>query len=436
MILLYTKNSKYFSNKAVHLFKRVCTLCGILSVRGATAGLSFLPLTLPEFNLINIRQLKDNKMKKLFLVLAALVSLLSAESVFAAETDFVYSASWNSLYGYNFPNNKYKHQDNRDRFVNILNAELGLETSFSSDYFLGLYADFAWGINKRQYNYNNGLWGQEIYAVFDNPYGRVMLGETSNVAAQFHVGAPQAGYFGLNDSEVVNFMANPNWVKTKHNTAYKTLNSTSANTDGTAPKISYITPEINNFIFGFSYIPDSYSRSGLLNKFAPYADDSGYVAALHYTADLNFVELEAFAGYGIYNQDDRDMSAGLKVYRGNWSIGGSWRKTYVDDGDYPIRKQAGSRTEALFDNYREGQTWDIGVGYEFGPYQVSLSYFNSKADNSDNKDEIVLLSNSFQINKNIEVYLAGAHVDFQGDKHFSDEANKGWAAMTGFSLKF
>ena len=101
-------------------------------------------------------------------------------------------------------------------WVNIFSLNLGIEKEFADDYQLGLYADFNAGINKRQDNFNNGDWGQEVYGIMDSPYGRIMLGETYNVAYQFQVGAPRVGAIGLNDSDIVNFMANPNWVKTKH----------------------------------------------------------------------------------------------------------------------------------------------------------------------------------------------------------------------------
>lgn len=356
-------------------------------------------------------------------------------SALAADIDYQVSGVWNSFYGYAFPDHDYKHRDKRQFFVNTFELNLGAETELNSEWNLGLYADLFAGINKRQYNYSNGLWGHEVYGILDNPYGRVMIGETYNVAAQFHVGAPTAGKFGVNDSDIVNFIANPNWSKTKHRTAYRTLNSTAVNTDGTAAKVSYISPAVENLTLGFSYVPDTYSRTGLINRDARYAGNDGYVIAAYYTADLVFAEVESSLGYGIFNQDDRDFSAGLRFYRAGWSIGGSWRKTYVDGDDYRITKVSRNpRLPDLFDNYREGQAWDIGIGYEIGPYKVALSYFESKAELTDNQDKIWLLSNEYQINKHLAVYLAGAKAEFKGLEH--NQSNRGWSAVTGFSLRF
>ena len=90
----------------------------------------------------------------------------------------------------------------------------------------------------------------------------------------------------------------------------------------------------------------------------------------------------------------------------------------------------------LFDNYREGKAWDIGLSYEIGPYEVSLSYFKSKADNTSNEDEIIMLSNKYQVDKNIDIYLTAAHVDFEGNNNSVADNNQGYAFVTGLSISF
>ena len=373
--------------------------------------------------------------KFLFYMLAMASTVLTLHPSLAQETKFSAAAAWDSFYGYTFFDKDYKHRDHRQHFINLFEVNLGAEKEFDNDWSLALYADLYAGINKRQRNYSNGLWGHEIYAIIDNPYGRAMIGETQNVAAQFHVSAPKAGKFGINDSEVTNFIANPNWLKDKHHTAFRTLNSTAINTDGTVAKLSYISPEIRNITLGISYIPDTYSRTGLVNRDARYAEDDGYVGAAYYTADLGFAELESSLGYAVFNKDDRDLSLGASLYRLGWTIGGSWRKTDVEGKDYPITHISNNpKLPDLFDNYREGQAWDIGIGYQFGPLKTALSYFESKAKNTSNKDKIWLLSNEFRYDKHLALYLAAAKTDFEGASNA--ESNRGWALMSGFSVGF
>lgn len=367
----------------------------------------------------------------LFIIFIALISF----SASASETKYTFDGEWDSFYGYNFPEHRYKHRDNRQIFVNNFELNTGAEKGFDNGHFLGVYTDIYWGINKRQRNYSNGLWGHEIYSIYDSPYGRVMLGETYNTASQFHISAPKVGKFGTNDSDIINFMANPNWIKDKHITAFRTLNSTAINTDGTAPKISYITPEYNNLIIGFSYVPDSYSRTGLINKDAIYEDNDGYIASAYYSTDLGFAEMESSLGYAIFNKNDKEISAGLSLYKAGWTLAGSWRKTFVDGNDYDITNiSTNPKLPDLFDNYREARAWDIGLSYEFGPIKTALSYFESRSERTNHKDKYWLWSNEFRYNKNIAFYIAGAKVEFEGQT--KELSNKGYSAITGFSVSF
>ena len=95
---------------------------------------------------------------------------------------------------------------------------------------------------------------------------------------------PSVGPLGVNNSDIVDFIANPNWRRNKTGTAFRTLNSTDINTDGTAPKISYITPEFYQTVVGLTYVPDIYSRAGLVSRYADYKNEDGYVCLL-YTSD-------------------------------------------------------------------------------------------------------------------------------------------------------
>lgn len=366
-------------------------------------------------------------LKKIFLILLICSCIFPAK---AEEIQYTAAGRWDSFYGYTFPDNQYKHQDKRKHFVNTFALNLGAKKEWSDDVSLGIYADLSAAVNKRQRNYSNGLWGHEIYGIFDQPYGRIMLGETANVANQFYVGTTQLGNF-----DVVDYLANPNWIKDKHTTAYRTLNSTAINTDGTTPKITYILPAYENLLVGLSYAPQTYSRTGLVNREAGYADKEGYVAALYYAMDLYDAELETSVGYGIFNQDDKDLSLSAKLYYVGWTLSGGWRKTYIDGTDYSSQKnKMNPRLPELFDNYREGSAWNVGLGYEFGPLKTALSYFESKSENTKNKDKMWILSNEFQYDKHLSFYLAGAKADFRGQA--KEESDKGYAAITGISVKF
>ena len=42
------------------------------------------------------------------------------------------TGEWSSFYGYNFPNNKFKHKDKRQTFINLFEVNLSAEKFISS----------------------------------------------------------------------------------------------------------------------------------------------------------------------------------------------------------------------------------------------------------------------------------------------------------------
>lgn len=350
----------------------------------------------------------------------------------AGEWSFDYSGHAQALYGYSDVSERFEKLDKNNEGVGAGDVSMSATYELNEDYSTSFNLDLMAGVDQELQDYNQGKWGEEAYLITDSPYGRLMLGQTSNVAAQFHDGAPSVGALA-NNNDVVDFIRNPNWQRDGKTTKFATLNTTYINTDGVAPKASYITPSFYNTYAGFTYVPDSYNRRGLINKDADYEKDDGYIGALYTQQDLGFADISGSLGYAEFHDDDKEISASLKLSRGGWSLGGGYRKTYIDG---PQEENNDSNLPLLFDNYREGEAWDIGLGYDIGPYQVALSYFESKASRTDNKDKVFMLSNQYQINKYAEVYLAAAHVDFEGANHNIDDNNQGYAFVSGLGFSF
>ena len=81
------------------------------------------------------------KLKTLLFSLACFFPALAQ----ASEVEFIYSGRIDSLYGYNVPAGRYKHNDHRDHWINLFSLNLGLEKEFNADYSAGLYADLNAG---------------------------------------------------------------------------------------------------------------------------------------------------------------------------------------------------------------------------------------------------------------------------------------------------
>ena len=372
-------------------------------------------------------------MKKIF-SLTLTAAILMGTNAFAGEWNFEAFGKAKALYGYSHFNSNYDDNRSHNNLPARFSASAIGQYIINEDYNVGLYVDLNYGIDQQLKDYNHGSWGEEVYGIFESPYGKLILGQSYNAAYQLSVSAPSINVLNVNQSDIVNFIANPNWRRNRLATGYRTLNSTDINTDGTALKATYISPEFNEgTMFGFSYIPDSYSRDGLINRYAEYKNQEGYVGAISHTLDISGFTLSGSLGAAYFADNDKEASVGLNIYRKGWTIGGGARKTWVNHHDarmnQPIRKSI-----EYFDGYRNSWAYNAGVSYEFGPFKTALTYFYSKAEGKKYQDEIIQFSNSYQFNKYLSFYASLAHAEFNGQ--LADEDNRGYAAILGAGVKF
>lgn len=307
-----------------------------------------------------------------------------------------------------------------------LDTHVGYE--FDENNSVELHADLMLGIDKELKDYNQGDWGEEVYGIADTIYGQLMVGQVYNVASLFHNGAPTTGILNSN-SDVVNFLHNPNWKRNEKETSFATLTSTDINTDGVAAKINYISPEFYGTAVGFSWTPDSYNRRGLENKHAGYAHKDGFATAIYSDHRMGNINSKTSLGYAQYHGNDKEFSISQSLNRGNWTLGAGYRKTYIDGDD----KSKPDRILPFdFDGYREGYAWNVGLEYEIGPFSSALSYFKSKQKGKDNQNDVVVWSNEYQFNKYVDVYLAAAGINYR----FNGEKDKGVAGIIGIGVNF
>lgn len=366
-------------------------------------------------------------MLKKILITITVYALSTAVSN-AGEWSYDFFGKSRFLYGYTDYDSDHIKGEPQHNFPARLSAEAMAQYSFNDDYQLGLYLDLAYGIDQQLKDYNQGSWGEQVYGIFDSPHGKFIFGQSYNAAYQLSVGAPSIGVLGINQSDIVNFISNPNWQRNHRATGYRTLNSTDINTDGTAPKITYISPEVfESTMIGLSYIPRSYSRDGLINSRASYKNKSGYVASIAHSADIYGFAISSSLGLAYFDDNDTETSLGLSIYRKGWTLGGSLRRTWVDGKiNRPIRKAI-----ADYDAYRDSWAANAGLSYEFGPFKTSLTYFYSKADGKDYSSEIYQWENSYQYNKYLVFNAAVAKGSFK-----SNIDNAGYAYIIGAEIKF
>ena len=366
----------------------------------------------------------DEYMKKILLFLLFLTPTISHAQGLSTE----YALTLNNYYGYTDHSSPY----NKLHKNNSINSSLNLYTKasyrFDSDYELSLIGYIMADSNKEVENYNQGKWGEEFFGILNSPLGEFSFGQMQNVAYNFAVGAPNVGSYRVNNTDLVNFISNPNWYKKGSNTSYKTLNSTYLNTDGSSLKVNYTTPSFYGINLGISYIPDIYSQSGLVSKRAEYKNNDGYALGSYSFWDISGYELETSLGFAEYKDMDKEYSAGISIYRKGFTVGASYRKTKSENNKYAINKNT------LFDAYRDGEAYNIGISYSIGPITTGLSYFDSKSNISKNRDKIISFSNTFEYNKNVSFSFTTAHIDSTGEDKNVLNNNKGYAFIFGVEL--
>lgn len=354
---------------------------------------------------------------------------LAASPACAGTLKTDYALELNNYYGYTDYAKPYNRLHKQNNLNSSLNAYGRLTYEFNREYAASLIGYFMIDSAKEVENYNQGIWGEEVYVLAETPFGEFSAGQNYNVAYAFAVGAPNVGAWRVNNTDLVNFITNPNWYKKGGRMSYKTLNSTYINTDGASPKVSYVTPEWQGMKLGATFVPETYSQSGLVAKDAPYKDKSAYILGAYGSWDVFGYELETSLGFADFDKNDKEYSAGISIYRKGWTLGASYRKTETSDSAYALDKAN------LYDAYREGLAYNVGLSYAIGPFTTGIAYFDSKADHSGNHDKIISFSNSWQYNKYVGFSLTAAHLESKGADSLPENNAKGYAFIFGLELK-
>lgn len=377
--------------------------------------------------------------KKLMLGLGlALINIDVAQAMEFKHGPWTLNAGVNAtvLYGYNKYPKKYEEQNDKDETFSSVYVTLSAAYNFNEDYRLGLY--YLPNSSGTEYlkDYEGHEWINQGYGALQTPYGQIQVGPNYNVAYQFYVGAPALAPLYVNNSYITDFIDNPNWDRDGGSTAfYPTLNSTQLDSDSISNKYSYISPTIHGTTFGFSYMPRAYNNQGMISKYAPYHNDSAYVFALSNQYNLGDITVSSYAGYGIYVNSNEDLGLGLSIAYKGWNIGGSYRQTNVTGSDDSINVQINpSLTPDYYDGYREGHAWNIGASYTYENWTTALTYFETNADRTPNKDRYIQFLNQYQINKHLTLYAVLAHVRFRGMENSPSDSNKGYSLIGGFSI--
>jgi outer membrane protein OmpU len=272
-------------------------------------------------------------------------------------------------------------------------------------------------------------------------FGELRLGSSDAVTQQMFVGAPDAftGPGSVNDGKIYDNILAP--VRT--GTSDATFVTNIRLWDRSANKIAYFTPRFEGFQLGVNYTPDATQNiNGSLAQ-----NDTGYrygkAIALNYTNTLAGVAVQAYGGYltweapavvagttTAFAKDPDAYGLGLNLAYMGFGLGGSWAQ--IKDGLSMTRGNTGiAPTFGGTSAYTiDGNVYEIGVSYTFGPAMVSLNYLDGKNEaatynsvtgvktvmNRDETRKALALNGNYTLAPGVLVMASAYHVKQEGNQ--------------------
>ena len=288
-----------------------------------------------------------------------------------------------------------------------------------------------------------GQIGDSFLSLEHDRWGLTQMGDTSNAAVDMHVGAPDGG-ISVNDGDLIGIEAFvlPEGFETSNTLIDTTFLQLGDDTSG---KVNYFSPRIGGVRLGLSYIPQ-FEYGGSNNSSLTRIDGrgpttDGVAMAVNYTGSMDSiggVGVEAYAG-GLFadvapangSGNPWGIGAGVVFTFGGFEVGGSFASA---SGDAPLGQSV------------DGHSFDVGIAYAFGPYQVGLTYIRgvsrgNRSDSSDQRLDQAILSGTYALGPGIDLVGGLFYFDADGEKSVAEEAqgvtgNHGYGFTSGFKLAF
>ncbi len=307
------------------------------------------------------------------------------------------------------------------------NAEIHFKPSITLDngIKIGIDVQLEAGSN------TNGDQIDESYMSFTGDFGQVLAGSENSVGYKMTVAAPDVSqifaqsstltafvpYSGTFSSSATTISGSPTASAAAGDDFFRgTLGTTylENNRNNDANRLSYFSPRFGGLQLGVSYARDSGQTNGPVNNNTTITDILDFAA--NYGGTFGGVDINASARYGTASApgagtDPEVWGAGLNIGFSGFTFGGSFAE---QDG-----------TAA-----RDGNAYDVGIGYANGPMSYSLTYFRGK--NIDNENaatmnyeelETIVLAAKYKFNSNFSVGAFIADTDFT--EELDDAGNAG-----------
>jgi outer membrane protein OmpU len=288
----------------------------------------------------------------------------------------------------------------------------------------------------------------ESYAFVESRFGRLEMGSVNSVNYKMHYTAPDVFTRGfVQEGQVFDWLVNSTGSPVSDSMFGNTV---SRMWDNDSDKINYYTPRIEGFQVGFSYTPESRQDSNAVPQQTT-GYQSGWSAAANFVRTFGSFDIAASLGYQTWQAPDQNsapdpkqVNAGLVVGFAGFKLGGSY-------GKMKDARQAGSGTNAAAAvspgiTNNNGRAWNLGGSYTFGPASVSLTYMDTRNDDSfagsttaigDDKFTVLSLAGKYLIGPGVSVEAALFHGKMRGNNPTTSfDDNKATGFVTGILMVF
>jgi hypothetical protein len=218
-------------------------------------------------------------------------------------------------------------------------------------------------------------------------FGELRLGSTDAVTQTMFVGAPDAfgGPGSVNDGKIYDNILSGTKTQTAAGSD-STFTTSIRLFDRSANKIQYYTPRFEGFQLGLNYTPDATQNRNTL-AVSDISYRNGKAIAVNYTNTIAGVAVQAYGGYLTWDaprtstlsanivKDPDAYGAGLQLGYMGFGLGGSWAT--IRDGIAITRGNAAvAPTVPAATITIDGDAYEAGASYTFGPAMVSINYLH------------------------------------------------------------
>jgi len=213
------------------------------------------------------------------------------------------------------------------------------------------------------------------WIAFSGSFGKLEIGDDFNAAFQAHNDAPYEGAIGgFNWNRNIGFIAGPRFTSGPSTNGNGPISTQSVNQDDyESTKVVYTTPSFAGFGVTASYTPSISSGDVCCGPPAKSVSVGGgdlWAGALFYKGDVGDAKLNADFGYVFEDAGSvGSLDGGVSVTYKGFTLGGAIGN----------RKVVGKSSQLLEVMDWVGTNYEFGVGYDTGPWGVTVGYMHNAA---------------------------------------------------------